>query len=66
MALALSSLRVSHKYRMTNYGETVDFVIMELYPENRIWVKNLSSLEYFWLDDLYKFGKGKDYDLREL
>lgn len=66
MPIALSSLRVMHRYRLTNFGEKTDFEILEIGETGKVKAKNLLSLEIFFLDELTRYGKGKDYDLREL
>lgn len=63
--LALSSLRVGKKYRLTNFGDINEFVIEQVVG-NDFAVKDLLTLERYRLKDLYKFGKGKDFEIREL
>jgi hypothetical protein len=64
--LALSSLRVGKKYRLTNFGDTNEFVIERVLSSNDFSVKDLLTLERYRLKDLYKFGKGKDFEIQEL
>lgn len=64
--LALSSLRVGKKYRLTNFGDTNEFEIERVLGNNDFAVKDLLTLECYTLKDLYKFGKGKDFEIREL
>lgn len=64
--LALSSLRVGKKYRLTNFGDTNEFVIERILSGNDFTVKDLLTLERYRLKDLFKFGKGKDFEIREL
>jgi len=64
--LALSSLRVGKKYRLTNFGDTNEFVIERVLNNSDFSVKDLLTLERYSLKDLYKFGKGKDFEIREL
>jgi len=63
--LAFSSLRVGKKYRLINFGDTNEFVIEQVVG-NDFAVKDLLTLERYRLKDLYKFGKGKDFEIREL
>ena len=63
--LALSSLRVGKKYRLINFGDTNEFVIEQIVG-NDFAVKDLLTLERYRLKDLFKFGKGKDFEIREL
>jgi hypothetical protein len=64
--LALSSLRVGKKYRLTNFGDTNEFVIEQAISGIDFMVKDLLTFERYRLKDLYKFGKGKDFEIREL
>jgi len=63
--LALSSLRVGKKYRLINFGDINEFVIEQVVG-NDFAVKDLLTLERYRLKDLFKFGKGKDFEIREL
>ena len=64
--LALSSLRVGKKYKLTNFGDSNEFVIERVLGSNDFAVKDLLTLERYRLKDLYKFGKGKDFEIWEL
>jgi hypothetical protein len=63
--LAFGSLRVGSKYKLINFGETSEFIIEKVLP-NDFAVKDLLTLERYKLKDLIKFGKGKDFEIREL
>lgn len=64
--LALSSLRVGKKYRITNFGDSNEFVIERVLGNNDFAIKDLLTLERHRLKDLYKFGKGKDFEILEI
>jgi len=64
--LALSSLRVGKKYRLTNFGDTNEFIIERVLGSNDFAVKDLLTLDRYRLKDLYKFGKGKDFEILEV
>jgi hypothetical protein len=64
--LAFGSLRVGSKYKLTNYGDTNEFIIEKVLPNNDFAVKDLLTLERYKLNDLFKFGKGKDFEIREI
>ena len=64
--LAFGSLRIGSKYTLINYGETNEFLIEKILPNGDFAVKDLLTLERFKLKDLFKFGKGKDFEIREL
>lgn len=64
--LAFNSLRVGSKYRLINYGEMNDFLIEKVLGNGDFAVKDLLTLERYKLKDLFKFGKGKDFEIREI
>ncbi len=64
--LALSSLRVGSKYRLSNFGDINEFIIEKILPNGDFAVKDLLTLERYKLKDLIKFGKGKDFEIREI
>lgn len=66
MAISIDNLRKGKKYRLTNFGEKFDFQVMEMLEENVFRVKDLLTLETYFLNDLIMYGKGKDFDLEEL
>ena len=65
MALALSSLQTGHTYRIRNYGEDIEFEVIDIRADADIEVKHLQTLEKFLISEITKYGKGADYDLRE-
>ena len=66
MALALSSLQTGHIYRIKNYGEVIDFEVVNIRPDYDFEVKHIHTLEKFLLSEITRYGKGADYDLREI
>lgn len=64
--LAFSSLRVGHRYWLLNFGDRYEFQIVESVGRNDFKLKDLNTLEYYQLSELVKYGRGKDYELREL
>ncbi len=64
--LAFSSLRVGKKYRLVNFGDTNEFIIESILINGDFAVKDLLTLERYYLKDLIKFGKGKDFEIREI
>ncbi|MFT2011066.1 hypothetical protein ACMA1I_20520 [Pontibacter sp. 13R65] len=65
MALSLDNLRIGKKYSLKNYGEVFDFQVIAMPEENVYQVKDLHTLDKYLLEDLLKYGKGKDFDLQE-
>jgi len=66
MSIAYSSMRVGKKYILTNYGDVSEFEVLESEGRVNFKLKDLHTLELYFLSDLIKFGKGKDFSLWEL
>ena len=66
MAISMDNLRRGKKYRLTNYGESFEFQVVEMPEEGTYIIKDLNTLDIYLLHDLVKYGKGKDFDLDEL
>ena len=64
--LAFSSMRVGKKYRLQNYGEKTEFILEEVVGKHDYRLKDLFSLESYFMSDLIKYGKGDDFELREI
>jgi hypothetical protein len=64
--LSFDVLRVGKMYRLVNYGDKYEFVIESITASGDFNVKDLLTLERFKLKDVIKFGKGKDFEIREL
>lgn len=63
--LSLDVLRVGKKYSLVNYGERYEFEIEKIL-RNDFKVKDIHTMERYQLADTYKFGKGGDFEIREL
>lgn len=64
--LSFNVLRTGKKYRLTNFGEKHEFEIESLLGNDDFKVKNLLTLERYYLKELIAFGKGKDFLLEDL
>lgn len=64
--IAFSSMRVGKKYQLINYGEKSQFLLVEVLSRNDFRLKDVYSLEEYRMSDLIKYGKGEDFELREL
>jgi hypothetical protein len=64
--LSFDVLRVGKKYRLLNFGDRYEFEIERIIDNGDFKVKDLHTLERFLLKDTIKFGKGKDFEIREL
>lgn len=66
MAIALDNLRVGRRYRFVNQGEERRLQVMDRLRGDNFSVKDLDTLELYTIEELLRWGKGKDYDLDEL
>ena len=64
--LAVNSLRVRHKYWLVNFGDYYEFEILGSVGRQDFLLKDLNTLETYKLSELVKFGRGNDYEIREL
>ncbi len=63
--IAFNNLRTNKKYRLTNYGEQTEFVILDVHP-NDFLLKDIHTLEQFWMSELISYGKGEDFSIWEI
>jgi hypothetical protein len=64
--LAFDVLRTGKKYRLVNFGETHEFVIESILGNGDFRVKDLLTLERYHLKELIRYGKGDDFEIREV
>lgn len=64
--ISYSSLRAGQKYWLTNFGERVEFEILEVLPPEDFKLKDLNTLETYLMSDLTSYGKGPDFEIRDL
>lgn len=64
--LAFSSMRVGKKYRLINYGEKNEFILMEVMGNQDYMLKDIFSMEQYLMSELVKYGRGDDFELREI
>lgn len=64
--LSFDVLRVGKRYSMVNFGELYEFEIEKVLLNNDFKVKDIHTLERYRLQEMIKFGKGKDFEIREL
>ncbi len=63
--LSFDVLRVGKRYRLINFGDVYEFEIERILANGDFNVKDLHTLERYRLKDTIKFGKGKDFEIRE-
>lgn len=64
--LSLDVLRVGKKYRVINYGDRHEVQIEEKLSSGEFRVKDLHTLERYPLSEIFRYGKGKDFEIRDL
>ena len=64
--LSFDVLRVGKKYKLVNFDDRFEFQIEYILSNGDFKVKDLNTLERYLLKDLIKFGKGKDFEIREI
>lgn len=64
--MSFESLRVGEQYKLINFSEIFEFTVKKKLSEKNFILKDIHTLEEYELQDLIKYGKGKDYDLYEL
>ena len=64
--LSFSVLRVGKKYKLINFDDRYEFQIEHILANGDFKVKDLTTMERYLLKDLIKFGKGKDFEIREI
>jgi hypothetical protein len=64
--LSFGALRTGKKYFLINFGDRYEFQIENILTNGDFKVKDLHTLERYTIKDLLKFGRGKDFEIREL
>jgi hypothetical protein len=64
--LSFNVLRVGKKYRLVNFRDEYEFVIEEILEDGNFKLKDLNTMETMFMNDLIKFGKGNDFEIRDL
>ena len=63
--MSFDNLRVGKQYRVTNYGEASEFEVLEVLEDDFV-VKDLLSLDTYYLSRLVEYGTSDDFDIEEL
>lgn len=66
MASSFNNLRVGKKFRLINFGESFEFEVLEIMSDGDCQLKDIYTLESYSLFDLIRFGKGTDFDVKDL
>ncbi|MCR9251078.1 MAG: hypothetical protein NXI20_11675 [bacterium] len=64
--LAFNSMRYGKRYRLINFGEKYEFEVVDIKVGDEFTLKDLFTLEEYNMSDLTRFGKGEDFEIREI
>jgi len=62
----INNLRVGKCYFLKNFGETTSFMVLHKTEEDDFQIKDLLSLEIYSFSKLIIFGRGNDFELKEI
>ncbi|MFY0624988.1 MAG: hypothetical protein JXR07_01755 [Reichenbachiella sp.] len=65
MSIAFNNIRTHKDYVLTNYGEKYEFTVMEIISNSEFLLKDIHTLDTYYMSDLLAAGKGKDYSVWE-
>jgi len=66
MSISFDTIRVGKKYYLINHGDRHEFKVIEKLQGQDFKLKDLHTLELYTLEELVRYGRGKDYELYEL
>ena len=64
--ISFDNIRVGNRYILKNYDDIYEFEVMERLSNDNYKLKDLHTLERYELDDLVRWGKGKDFEVSEM
>ena len=54
------------RYRLINFDDRYDFEIERILANGDFKVKDIHTLERYLLKETIKYGRGKDFEIREI
>ncbi|GJM61279.1 MULTISPECIES: hypothetical protein [Persicobacter] len=66
MGISTINVRVGKNYQLTNFGEKLQFQVLEIFSNTDFLCKDLNTMEEYHFEELVAYGKGNDYELEEL
>jgi len=64
--ISIDVIRAGKKYKLTNYGDSSEFMVIKFLERDNYQLKDLHTLEQYQLKELVQFGKGADFSIEEL
>lgn len=66
MEMSFDNIRTGRVYYLKNYGEEFTFEVLEVVGNGDYKLKDIKTLEIFYINDLIRYGKGADYTFEEV
>ena len=63
---SFDTFRTGRRYRVQNYGEVYKFEVLDIMEGGDCKLKDLDTLEIFYLNDITRYGKSDDFDIDEI
>jgi len=64
--ISFDNIRVGKQYILKNFDDVYEFEVLEKLSPVNYRLKDLHTLERYELEDLIRWGKGKDFEVREI
>jgi hypothetical protein len=64
--LSFDVLRTGKKYRLINFGDVYQFCVIDILGKENFELKDLHTLENYFMEDIIRYGKGDDFEIREI
>jgi hypothetical protein len=64
--ISIDVIRLGKKYKLQNFDEIYEFEVMEFLNQGNFRLKDVHTLEEYQLEELVAYGKGKDFEIREI
>lgn len=64
--LSFDVLRTGKKYRLINFDEVYEFIVEDILSKENFKLKDLHTLENYFMKELIQYGKGDDFEIREI
>lgn len=66
MSIAFNTLRTNKKYQLTNYGEQYEFSIVKIVSDEEFLLKDLHTLDEYYMSEVVGQGQGNDFSIWEI
>ncbi len=66
MEMSFDNIRTGGIYYLRNYREEYTFEVLEVMDGGDYKLKDIKTLEIYYINDLIRYGKGEDYKFEEV